>query len=421
MKVLVVGSGGREHALVRRLSRSPGAEVYAYPGRAGFKDDCTVLGGDDISPKAILNTASRLHADLTLIGPEGPLVLGAADLLREQGMPVFGPSQAAAALEGSKHFTKVILTEAGVPTADYRSVRTMEEFESALISIGLPAAIKADGLAAGKGVVLVRNEGEARSCATRFLVDRELGAAGRHLIYEEYLEGEELSLFAIVSGENYALFPAARDYKRIGDGGTGPNTGGMGAIVPVPGISGGTIESYGRLVFPPVLAELSRRDIPYRGILYAGLMLTDNGPKVLEFNCRLGDPEAQALLPLVNEDLLSRMYEAATGGWIEGPVSVKRGASVCLVLAAEGYPSAPVKGETLPGLDLVPAEGVDVFHAGTARAGENWIAAGGRVLNVAAGGEDIEDARARAYEAAGRYRFPGSQIRKDIGMPGVRG
>jgi len=422
MRILIVGSGGREHAIARAFAGADGVEkVFAFPGREGFEGDAVQVAGEGLSPEAILGAAREIQVDLTVIGPEVPLVEGVADLFECEKMPVFGPVRGAARLEGSKEFSKVVLTEAGIPTARYVSIRKMDDLEGAIRAIGLPAAIKADGLAAGKGVVLVREAGEAREAARRFLLEGELGDAGRTVVFEELLEGEELSLFAIVSGERYALFPTARDYKRIGEGGTGPNTGGMGAIVPVPGYGAAAAASLAEMVFPPLLAELCRRGVEYRGILYAGLMLTADGPKVLEFNCRLGDPEAQALLPHIDEDLHLRMAAVAGGGWIDGPVRMKEGASVCVVLASKGYPGKGVHGDVITGIDEAGADGVVLFHAGTCRQENEWVTAGGRVLNVVASGRDLEEARARAYEGAKKIRFAGAQIRPDIGLPGVRG
>ncbi len=428
MRILVVGSGGREHALVWSLARSKEVEkVFALPGRAGFRDAADLVECADLSPDRIVEAAQAHQVDLAVIGPEVPLTEGVADRLAAEGIPVFGPVQEAARLEGSKEFAKIVLTSAGIPTARYQTLNHVADLDGAIQSIGLPAAIKADGLAAGKGVVIARSEEEAREAVERFLVRGELGVAGSTVLYEELLEGEELSLFAIVSGDRYALFPTARDYKRIGDGGRGPNTGGMGAVVPVPGFGTAVAEDLGENIFPPLLAELKRRGIDYRGILYAGLMLTREGPKVLEFNVRLGDPEAQALLPHLDEDLLPRLAAVARGEWIEGPIAVKEGASVCLVLASRGYPEGAERGIPIDGLNGL-AEGGDqsnhhvvVFHAGTGRQEDQWTTAGGRVLNVVASGVDVEDARKKAYGAAESIRFAGSQIRSDIGVPGVRG
>lgn len=422
MRLLIVGSGGREHALAWSLARSDRVtEIFAMPGRDGFEGVAEILGGDDLSPDGIVRAAKENDIDLVVIGPEVPLTEGAADRLKAEGIAVFGPAQDAARLEGSKEFAKIILTDAGIPTARYTILREAADLQRAIETIGLPAAIKADGLAAGKGVILVRSEEEARDVIDRFLVRGELGDAGKTVLYEELLEGEELSLLAIVSGERYALFPTARDYKRIGDGGRGPNTGGMGAIVPVPGHGAAMAEDLAGTVFPPLLAELKRRGIDYRGILYAGLMLTADGPKVLEFNVRLGDPEAQALLPHLDEDLLPRLAAVARGDWIEGPIAVKEGATVCLVLASRGYPGEVEKGISISGLEDIEMRDIVLFHAGTGRRENKWISAGGRVLNVVASGRDVKEAREKAYAAAKSIRFAGAQLRSDIGIPGVRG
>ncbi len=422
MRVLIVGSGGREHAIAAHLAKSPRVDcIFAAPGRAGFGPEAEPVPLASLSPEDILHTARKVSADLTVIGPEQPLVAGAADLLRSESMAVFGPGADAAMLEGSKEFAKQALLEAGVPTGDFRTIRDRNDLDRALAEIGLPAAMKADGLAAGKGVVIVRHGQEADEVFRSFVLDGSLGEAGRTLLLEEFLDGEELSLFALVDGDRYALFPTARDYKRIGDGGTGANTGGMGAIVPVPEWTEGPAAELGEVVFPPLLRELGRRGIRYQGILYAGLILTENGPRVLEFNCRFGDPEAQALLPLVAEDLTERMLAIARGSWIDGPIAMTGESATCLVLAAPGYPESAQTGGVIEGLDAPKRPGVHVFHAGTEKRDDNWIVAGGRVLNVVATAADPARARAAAHDAASTIRFPGVQLRTDIGLPGVRG
>ncbi|NNE10106.1 MAG: phosphoribosylamine--glycine ligase, partial [Gemmatimonadetes bacterium] len=395
--------------------------VFSAPGRAGYLAEAEPVPLASLSPADILHTARDLSADLTVIGPEQPLVSGAADLLRREAMAVFGPGANAAMLEGSKEFAKQAMLEAGVPTGDFRSIRDRNDLDRALAEIGLPAAMKADGLAAGKGVVIVRHGREADEVFRSFVVDGSLGDAGRTLLLEEFLEGEELSLFALVDGDRYALFPTARDYKRIGDGGAGANTGGMGAIVPVPDWTEGRAAELGEVVFPPLLRELRRRGIRYQGILYAGLILTESGPRVLEFNCRFGDPETQALLPLVAEDLAERMLAMSRGEWIDGPIAMTGECATCLVLAAPGYPESAESGGVIEGLDAPKNPGIHVFHAGTEKRGDDWVVAGGRVLNVVATAEDGARARAAAYEAASKIRFPGVQLRTDIGLPGVRG
>ncbi|MFH1681900.1 MAG: phosphoribosylamine--glycine ligase [Candidatus Eisenbacteria bacterium] len=422
MRVLVVGSGGREHALIDALSRSPGAdEIVACPGREGFAPLARPVPGTGFSPDEILAVAESEEVDLTIVGPEAPLVAGVGDLFARTGRAFFGPGRGAARLEGSKVFAKEVLEASGAPTARHAVVRSPAEVGPALDAIGLPVAVKADGLAAGKGVVLARTEEEAAAAAGRFLEEKALGPAGETVLFEEFLRGEELSILAIVQGERFELFPPSRDYKRIGDGGKGPNTGGMGAISPVPGVGDDLLRWIGDEVFRPVLRAMARAGNPYRGILYAGLMLTSEGPRVLEFNCRFGDPETQAVLPLVEEDLLPRLDAVARGGWIPGPLGVSGGAAACVVLASAGYPDRPLRGARIEGLDEPPLEGTGRYHAGTARKEGAWVADGGRVLNVVARGSSLEEALSLAYREADRIRFEGKQWRSDIGKAGVQG
>jgi phosphoribosylamine--glycine ligase len=300
-------------------------------------------------------------------------------------------------------------------------VRSLAEASAALDRLGAPVAVKADGLAAGTGVVLARTRREALGAARLFLEEKTLGPAGESLLFEEFLEGEELSVLALVQGDAFVLFPASRDYKRIGDGGTGPNTGGMGAISPVPGVGADLLERIGRTVFRPVLQSMAARGNPYRGILYAGIVLTREGPKVLEFNCRLGDPETQAVLALVEDDLLERIDAVARGGWIGGALRTAPGAAACVVLAAAGYPEGARAGDPIEGLDEAPLPGTVLLHAGTARKEGLWVTAGGRVLSVVARGATLDEALSLAYRQAERVRFAGKQWRRDIGKAGVQG
>jgi len=422
MRVLVVGSGGREDSLLHSLSLSPGVtDLVAYPGREGFQTKARLASGEGTSPDAILAVAEKEEADLTVVGPEVPLVAGVADRFARAGRRLFGPSRAAARIEGSKIFAKEVMRKSGVPTGRHRVVRFAKEMAGAIADVGLPAAVKADGLAAGKGVVIVRDEGEALAAARRFLEERALGEAGSALLVEEFLEGEELSVLALVRDEDFLLFPPSRDYKRIHEGGRGPNTGGMGAISPVPGVDREMLDRVGEEVFRPVLRTLAADGAPYRGILYGGIILTRDGPKVLEFNCRFGDPETQAVLMLVEEDLLPRFAAVASGEWIGAPLAMREEAAVCVVLAAAGYPGTPRKGDVIDGLDGEPLPGTTVLHAGTERRGGEWVTAGGRVLNIVTVGETIDQALERAYRGADAIRFDGKQMRRDIGRPGVQG
>jgi phosphoribosylamine--glycine ligase len=410
VRVLVVGSGGREHALVRSLLRSPQSpEVLCAPGNAGIRRDARALDAPADDPAALASAARAAGIDLVVVGPEAPLVAGLADALGAAGVRCFGPLAAAARLEGSKAFAKEIMEAAGVPTAAHRVVTTVEDGLAAIA--GYPAVIKADGLAAGKGVVIAAGQGEARAALEEMLVAHRFG--DQPVVVEEFLAGDELSLLALCDGERAVPLAPARDYKRIGEGDTGPNTGGMGSYSPVPGTDG-LVRDVIASVHQPVVEELAHRGTPFHGVLYAGLMLGDSGPKVLEFNVRFGDPETQVVLPRLRSDLLALLLAATEPGGLAGiePEWDPR-AAVCVVLASRGYPASSSAGDSISGLDGLPA-GVDVFHAGTAERGEEIVTAGGRVLGVTALGDDREAARAAAYAAADMIAFEGAQLRRDI-------
>ena len=410
MRVLVVGSGGREHALVRTLLRSPQRpEVLCAPGNAGIRRDATPLDAPAGDPPALAAAAAAAGVDLVVVGPEAPLVAGLTDALAAAGVRCFGPSAAAARLEGSKAFAKEIMGAAGVPTAGHEVVTTVDAGLAAVS--GYPTVIKSDGLAAGKGVVIAADESEARAALTDMLVARRFG--DYPVVVEEFLAGDELSLLALCDGERAIALEPARDYKRIGDGDTGPNTGGMGCYSPVPEADALVADVLAG-VHQPVLDELARRGMPFHGVLYAGLMLGAGGPKVLEFNVRFGDPETQVVLPRLSSDLLELLLAATEPGGLAGaaPEWDPR-AAVCVVLASRGYPESASSGDAIAGLDAVPA-GVDVFHAGTSERGGEIVTAGGRVLGVTALGEDRDAARAAAYAAADVISFDGRQLRRDI-------
>ncbi|WP_028057493.1 phosphoribosylamine--glycine ligase [Candidatus Solirubrobacter pratensis] len=405
MKVLVIGGGGREHAIVRALRRSPQApQVFCSPGNAGIARDADPLEGAD-DPAAI----KAAGIELVVIGPEAPLVAGFADACTDAGLLVFGPSKAAARLEGSKAHAKGVMAAAGVPTAGHAVVSGVAEGLAAIDRY--PAVIKADGLAAGKGVVIAQDDAEARAALSEMLEDKRFGDVP--VVIEEFLEGEELSLLALCDGESALPLAPARDYKRIGEGDTGPNTGGMGAYSPVEGAGAALIEQVRQTILQPVVEELGRQGTPFHGVLYAGLMLTAQGPKVLEFNVRFGDPETQAVLPRLRSDLLDLMLRTTRPGGLEGAtLSWDDRAAVTVVLASRGYPQSSSSGDVIK-FGGVP-RGIEVTHAGTAERDGAIVTAGGRVLNVTALGDDVRTARAAAYAAADVIDFDGKTLRRDI-------
>ena len=408
MKILVIGTGGREHALSRALARDPEVdEVHCAPGNPGIATVATLHDVDPLDGEAVAALAMVLDVDLVVVGPEAPLVAGVADAITTRGIPVFGPSGAAARLEGSKAFAKEVMAAAGVPTAAARVCTTPEQAAAALEELGAPYVVKDDGLAAGKGVVVTDSYDEALAHA----------AGCERVVIEEFLDGPEVSLFAITDGRTVYPMQPAQDFKRIGDGDAGPNTGGMGAYTPLPWAPPDLVVEVLRDVLQPTVDEMARRGTPFAGLLYAGLALTSRGVRVVEFNARFGDPETQPLLALLDAPLLPLLLGAATGTLADVPPPAwKPGAAVGVVMASAGYPESSSSGDVITGIDAAESvPGVHVIQAGTAlSASGDLVTAGGRVLAVVATGGSVADARAAAYDGVARIRFDGAQNRTDV-------
>ena len=417
MKVLIVGGGGREHALAWKLRRDdPHCEIIAAPGNPGIASlgRCVDISASDID--ALVSLARDEGVAFTVVGPEGPLEAGIVDRFRAAGLAIFGPTKAAARIETSKRFAKELMLAAGVPTASARTFTEPGAAKTEARRLGAPVVVKASGIAAGKGVIVAMTLGEAEAAIDSMLVDNAFGAAGAEVLVEEFMEGEELSLFALTDGTQLLPFIAAQDHKRVGEGDTGPNTGGMGAYAPVGIASDALVQEAVDRVFTPTLRAMRDAGSPFTGLLYAGLMLTSDGPKVVEFNCRFGDPETQALLPLLASSLLAPMRTIAEGGSLDGATALAwhAGAAVATVVAAAGYPGVITTGDTIT---LPPDESdVTIFHAGTKRdASGALVTTGGRVVAVTACAPTISAAQARSAAVATRVAFRGAQFRRDIG------
>jgi phosphoribosylamine--glycine ligase len=422
MKILIIGNGGREHAIGRKLAQSPRKPTLLFaPGNPGMEElgSCFAVSADDF--RGLLSLAQSQKVDLTIVGPEQPLVGGLVDLFREHGLAVFGPDKAAAALEGSKAFAKDFMARHGVPTAQYRTFRALEPAKAWLRETGAPIVIKASGLAGGKGAVVCMTLPEAESALNSMLGPKAVfGAAGSEVVMEEFMEGEEASVFVLTDGEAFVVLPTAQDHKRIGDGDTGPNTGGMGAYAPAPLMNRELLDETARLIIKPTLDGMRREGMPYRGILYVGLMVTPRGPKVVEFNCRFGDPETQVVLPILQEDLLDLILASLDGTLASRTVAPPKEWAAVVVMASKGYPGPYETGIPISGLEQVAeVPGAHAIHAGTKRLNGKLVTAGGRVLGMVGQGPSLQDAIRTAYAGAAKVEFAGARLRSDIGKKGL--
>lgn len=416
MNILLLGGGGREHALAWKLAQSPRCDtLFAAPGNPGIAQHAKLGDLDPTDHAAVLAFCADNAIGLVVIGPEAPLVDGLGDSLRAADIPVFGPSKLAAQLEGSKGFTKDLCARANIPTAGYARVTNKADAHAALEPFGLPVVIKADGLAAGKGVIIAMTFAEAEA-AIEDMFSGSFGEAGAEVVIEEFMTGEEASFFALTDGTSILPFGSAQDHKRVGDNDTGPNTGGMGAYSPArvltPALEARVIEE----IIKPTVATMAAEGMPYSGVLYAGLMLTPTGPKLIEYNARFGDPECQVLMMRLQDDLVTLLLAVAQGTLAElGTVTLSSDPALTIVMAAKGYPGTPEKGGAIAGVDAAEAQGAKVFHAGTAMVGDTLVANGGRVLNVTASGATVRAAQAAAYAALDAIDFPTGFCRRDIG------
>ena len=412
MNVLLIGSGGREHGLAWKLAQSPLlTTLYAAPGNPGIAESAELVAIDVTDHESVIDFCRAHEVELVVVGPEAPLVAGIADDLRAAGFAVFGPDKAPAQLEGSKAFTKALCDRAHIPTAGYRAVHSLEEARAALAAFGAPVVVKADGLAAGKGVVVAMTAAEAEDA-----VETLFAEPGASAVIEEFLEGEEVSLFVLTDGQAMVAFGSAQDHKRVGDGDTGPNTGGMGAYSPARVLTPDLEAQALREIVAPTIATLAAEDMPYSGVLYAGLMLTADGPKLIEYNARFGDPECQVLMMRLDSDLLPLLLAIAQGRLAEAPSPVfSEDVALTVVMAAAGYPGTPETGGAIGGIQAAEAEGAKIFQAGTRLADGRLVASGGRVLAVTARGADVRAAQAAAYRAVDAIDFPSGFCRRDIG------
>jgi phosphoribosylamine--glycine ligase len=419
MNVLLIGSGGREHALAWKIAASPMlTRLFAAPGNPGIAREAECVALDAADHAAVLAFCRENSIDVVVVGPEAPLVAGLADILREGGVRVFGPSAAAARLEGSKGFTKDLCARYEIPTAAYGRFGNAQDAKAYVAKVGAPIVVKADGLAAGKGVTVAMSEGEALA-AIDACFEGAFGGAGAEVVVEEYLEGEEASFFCLCDGIVALPFGTAQDHKRVGEGDTGPNTGGMGAYSPAPAMTPAMIERTMHEIIEPTMRGMAETDAPFSGVLYAGLMLTVDGPKLIEYNVRFGDPECQVLMPRLKDDILVLMRAAADGQLGHMSVRWRDEAALTVVMAAKGYPASPEKGAPVSGIEEAEEEGALVFHAGTTEKDGKLVASGGRVLDVTGLGATVAEAQRKAYAAVDRIGFPGGFCRRDIGWRAI--
>lgn len=416
MKILVIGSGGREHALCWRLRRDPAVKhLWCAPGNGGTTEiaENVPIKASDIS--ALSDFAREKGADLTVVGPEAPLCDGIVDVFTGRGLRIFGPNRDAARLEGSKVFAKEVMNRFDIPTARSQTFSDPDKARRFGRTLGFPHVVKADGLAAGKGAIIVTDPYAADTAISQMMEQKAFGPAGERIVIEEFLGGEEASLQLLVSGRDWIVLPTSQDHKRVGDGDTGPNTGGMGAYSPAPVLEGSVLAEAEHTIVRPLLDGLISMGIDYRGVLYIGLMIGSGGPKVLEFNCRLGDPETQVLMPRIQGDLASLLAACASGKLDRSTFAISRESAICVVAAAPGYPGEYPTGQPISGLEDAKAPNVMIFHAGTRRDGDRVLTSGGRVLSVTAIGEDLATARSMAYASLKKIRFSGVHYRTDIG------
>ena len=416
MKVLVVGGGGREHTLVWKIAQSPDVEkIYCAPGNGGIGDlaECVPISDSDI--EGLLKFADNKRIDLTVVGPEVPLTLGIVDSFQAQGLSIFGPSQKAAELEGSKVFSKYLMDKYHIPTAAYKTFEKYEDAKKYIETGPIPIVVKASGLAAGKGALVCFTYEEAAEALKKIMVKKEFGSAGDKVIIEEYLRGEEASVLAITDGEKVVPLVPAQDHKAILDGDKGPNTGGMGAYAPAVLIDDEMLRTVQKQILEPTVQGMALESRPYKGVLYAGLMITAQGPKVIEFNCRFGDPETQVILPLIKNDLVEIMSACIDGNLDQIKIQQKDKVAVCVVMSSGGYPGSYEKGKQILGLSRKWDDGIIIFHAGTKIVDGKCITGGGRVLGVTAVGDEVRDTIKKAYGAVGKIAFDGAYYRRDIG------